>query len=490
MCFGKDQSLFMGLVIKDNDASVSTFLNQIDLLEYDKREIRLQMDILNKNPDVIARVRGWCSDHQKQYGSLACEVSTQEVAALENEYLRKGKESELVFIASSEVFLHPFSLRLLAAKDVPIIAPLLRPLPYAWSHKRNVFLNATESGYYKDHPDYENIAQRKKVGTFRAACVQHVYLIQARYASRLSFKDGSPYDFMAFGNVARKNQIPQFICNEREFGFYINSVEPQKELELSCLQHHITRETVLNISTPFHDDVAIKEYQEYFPIENYAIFQIEEDHFWVDDPWDWKKSNIIKQGIVWEGYNIELFKKYVNEGDTVIDLGGHIGTHTIALSKLVGPSGTVHTFEPQVKIFTELLVNTYLNGCDNVTPHHAAVGASEGQTFMMRPNQTNEGMTKIGSRGEPVSMKTVDSFNIKNVSLIKIDIEGYELEALKGALETVKRDRPVLIIEVFKDARFDEKMDFIKGLGYVVSHTSANDYLCLPLHRVLGSSQL
>ena len=485
-CYADDKPLFMGLIIKDNDASVETFLNRIATLEYDKRSIRMRVDIVNKNPDIVKKVKEWCRAHANQYSHLTCEANNLPISTIKNSYLRE-ECCDWIVIASSDIFLNPFTLRSLIQKNLPIITPLLRPLPKANDPFRNFFLSATETGYYKDHPDYNDIAERKKTVTSTADCVHGIYIIRATEANKLNFEDGSPWDFIAFSNVARKNHILQFLCNEREFGHFIHTDGSSKKISLPWLDHKINRDWVLNISKGFQDR-DLKEYQASFPIELYTLYSVGDDLYWVDDKWDLIKSHYIKKGLVWEPHIVKLFKKYVKEGETVIDIGGHIGTHTILLSRLVGTKGKVHVFEPQTKLFTELAVNTNLNNCNNVIPHRVALGSKEGEAFIAHPCSFNEGMGQISHSGERVQVKTLDSFNLSDVSLIKIDIEGYEIEALKGAMATLQRNKPVMIVEVFSGPECATRLNFIRSLGYKVSHLQGDDYLCLPIKEGTSSA--
>jgi FkbM family methyltransferase len=479
--YGEDKPLFMGLIIKDNVTTIDTFLNKIEGLEYDKSAIQLRLDIINHNPEIAKKVRLWCDSKRARYSSIECKINSLKPSAIKNSYLSENEGNEWIFITSSDVFLKSYALRWLTAKNLPVVAPMLRPLPKPNDPHRNFYLNATEYGYYKDHPDYYHVADRKKTGTFRADCVHSAYLISSNYAYKLNFEDGSAWDFISFSNTARNNKVPQFICNEREFGFFIHSDESVQDFPVQCLIRDVARSNIQKISSRHvQQDDPLKHYQESFPIENYSLYPVQEDLFWVDDKWEFVKSDYIKKGLEWEHHIQELFRQYVKEGDTVIDMGGHIGTHTIVLSRCVGPKGKVHVFEPQTKLFTELLVNITLNRCENVFPHRIALGSKEGVAYINHPNPINEGMAKISSSGEKVALKTLDSFNISNVSLIKIDIEGYEIEALKGALTTIQKNRPVLIIEVFKGPECAERLKFIKSLGYDITHLGGDDYLCVP----------
>jgi len=478
---GEDKPLYMGIIIKDNEALIQAFLRNIESLEYDKRVMILRMDIVNDNPEIKRQVNKWCKRNREKYAHIVCQVAKSRPSTIKNLYLDHLYKTDLIFIISSDIFLKPFTLRWLANKNLPVAAPMLRPLPKANDPFRNFYLSATENGYYKEHPEYYEVADRKKKGTFLADCVHGAYLIHADDASKLNFDDGSAWDFISFSNSARKNLIPQYICNEREFGFFIHSDEPTNNLSSACLTRVVTRDKVQEISSKFTAlDPNLQTYQENFPIENYSLYPVKEDLYWVDEKWDWVKSNYIKKGLVWEPHIEKLFHQHVKEGDTVLDIGGHIGTHTMVLSRCVGPRGKVHVFEPQVKLFTELLVNTYLNGCENVEPHRVALGAKGGVAYMDHPCLKNEGMARISSKGEKVPVKTLDSFQLSNISLIKMDIEGYEMEALKGALSTLQKNRPVMIVEVFQGAECSERLKFIEGLGYEITHLEDNDYLCVP----------
>ncbi len=91
------------------------------------------------------------------------------------------------------------------------------------------------------------------------------------------------------------------------------------------------------------------------------------------------------------------------------------------------------------------------------------------------------GLISSEGDGESVEMVTLDSFNLDNVSFIKIDVEGHEIEVLKGARATLERNKPVMVIEVYGRSDKDDRLDFIRSLGYDVTHISDEDYLCVPI---------
>jgi FkbM family methyltransferase len=162
------------------------------------------------------------------------------------------------------------------------------------------------------------------------------------------------------------------------------------------------------------------------------------------------------------------------------------------MSEQVGPNGTVICFEPQKKIYRELIMNLILNGCSNVMSYRYAIGETEKVVHMCAAVPGNEGGTPIGMGGDEVMMKTLDSFKLENVSLLKIDVEGYEDYVLLGAKETIMRNRPVILIELMGGNDYDtsspeirERVDATKNIlrsyNYSVSKVFSADYLAIPL---------
>lgn len=148
----------------------------------------------------------------------------------------------------------------------------------------------------------------------------------------------------------------------------------------------------------------------------------------------------------------ELFASLVHEGMTVLDIGANIGAHTILLSKLCGPAGSVIAFEPQPFIFNMLCGNAALNSCKNVFLFNAAIGDKNGSIIVPGVDYSqsgNFGGLPLGSyeQGLPVSLFKLDDCNIKRCDFIKMDIEEMELEALRGAENLIKTFRPVIYFE-------------------------------------------
>lgn len=149
---------------------------------------------------------------------------------------------------------------------------------------------------------------------------------------------------------------------------------------------------------------------------------------------------------------MEMLGRFLRPGDTVVDLGANIGAHTLYFARRVGSSGRVIAFEPQRVVFQTLCANVALNSLTNVWALQAGAGEAEGQTRlppMDYSRSDNFGAVSLddAEAGEPVPVRTVDSLELKDCALLKLDVEGWEAQALRGAKATLERCRPLLYLE-------------------------------------------
>lgn len=153
---------------------------------------------------------------------------------------------------------------------------------------------------------------------------------------------------------------------------------------------------------------------------------------------------------------------------TCLDIGANIGCISQALLKA---GHKVVAFEPQPQLFSLLGTNLLNRGEVVLVP--AAVGSEEGHVEMPKVQYSakgNFGGLGIGDKSIygniSVPVVTIDSYNYNDVGFMKIDVEGYELEVLRGATSTIKRCKPVMYIE---DDRKDKSIAlraYIRELGY------------------------
>jgi FkbM family methyltransferase len=160
-----------------------------------------------------------------------------------------------------------------------------------------------------------------------------------------------------------------------------------------------------------------------------------------------------------DGYEkdtFDFFRKNAKQGDTILDIGAHIGLYCVPLSKSVGENGKVFCFEPTPTTYSILLKTIELNKCRNVTPVNAAISDKTGSITFNLTSDSGEGSnanSMVTSNRTVATMEikaySADDFRKENnlkIAILKIDVEGAELLALKGASDTFRIDRPLCIL--------------------------------------------
>ena len=216
------------------------------------------------------------------------------------------------------------------------------------------------------------------------------------------------------------------------------------------------------------DTDEMAAYLDEFPVGDYQIAEVANlGKFYVDDnPAQVKKT--LLGGKPWEPHVIWELKEFLSPGDTVLDIGAHIGSITIAMARLIGPDGTVYAFEPQKKIYRELVQNIKLNELANAVPLRFAISSEPG-LIEMSTGDTHDGRVSVGKGGDKVEARAIDSFGFSDVSLMKIDVEGHEVEVLRGAEKTIGAFHPVIIIEIWQRSR-ETVIPILEGYGYSLRH--------------------
>jgi FkbM family methyltransferase len=165
---------------------------------------------------------------------------------------------------------------------------------------------------------------------------------------------------------------------------------------------------------------------------------------------------------------LNLRRTYYGDGVVALDCGANIGVHTIEWAQAMTSWGRVVAFEAQERIFYALAGNIALNNVFNASALHAAIGgevgsmdipvldynapASYGSFELKRTSGEMIGQVIDYENGPKatINLVTIDHLECERVDLIKIDIEGMEMEALAGAKDTLARSKPVLLIEHVK----------------------------------------
>ncbi len=158
----------------------------------------------------------------------------------------------------------------------------------------------------------------------------------------------------------------------------------------------------------------------------------------------------------YESFERSLLKEWIQEGDIVLDIGAHIGLFTLIMSRLVGPSGQVYSFEPFPDSYRLLVENLQANGVENATVLQAAVGAvnNRASLFLNPENSGDHGMFdpdghRFALEVDSIRLDDFEPLKDRLVSFIKMDIQGAEGEALKGMNELLNRNPGIRIFFEF-----------------------------------------
>jgi FkbM family methyltransferase len=195
---------------------------------------------------------------------------------------------------------------------------------------------------------------------------------------------------------------------------------------------------------------------------------------------------------------LDLRRRYHGDGILAVDCGANIGVHTVEWAKHMNGWGSVIALEAQERMFYALGGNIAINNCFNARAIHAAVAGQPGKMKIPQPDYlTPASFGSLELRktdetefiGQPIDytdakmtdVQTVslDSLGFGRLDLIKMDIEGMELEALAGATACIISQRPILIIEAIKTDR-NKLRSLLGDLGYAVFDSGMN---CVAVHK-------
>lgn len=214
-----------------------------------------------------------------------------------------------------------------------------------------------------------------------------------------------------------------------------------------------------------------------------------------------KGNDLISNAVKQQGYEIEVFALSQtllrrHENGVVLDIGANMGTFSIPLAK-ANPHMTFHAFEPQRIIYYQLCANTFVNGLDNLHCHNFGLSNKSRRFEIVVPDYANE--TNIGAfsidkevRENEYEVKTegaketmvtfpLDDGRHQNVRLIKVDVEGHELEVIKGGIETIKGNNyPPIIFEAWNwkpwfEPKRKQLFEYLQGHGYDITEGGNNN---------------
>jgi FkbM family methyltransferase len=188
---------------------------------------------------------------------------------------------------------------------------------------------------------------------------------------------------------------------------------------------------------------------------------------------------------------LHLRRRYFGDGVFAIDGGANIGVHTVEWARQMHGWGKVLSFEAQEIVFYALAGNIAINNCLNARARLSALGETVGTIVIPQPDylapgsfgslelRQSETTQHIGQdisyaadAGVEVPMVSVDSLALERVDLLKLDVEGMEMDVLRGAADTIRRCRPALVVEFIK-SDLEEIRGFLRELGYSTAFAMA-----------------
>lgn len=178
-----------------------------------------------------------------------------------------------------------------------------------------------------------------------------------------------------------------------------------------------------------------------------------------------------------------LFLKYLKVGDTFVDIGANIGFHSLFAAAHMEDKGEVHSFEPLSHLCSQIKKSIDANNFTSIKVHHTALSdvAGEGEIHLLAENTGGSSLLFNGDHNssvEKVHISRLDEILSveKPVHVIKIDVEGYEYEALKGGENILRKWKPIIFLEFSPMFYIKESplkpyklIAFLESLGYAFS---------------------
>ena len=203
-------------------------------------------------------------------------------------------------------------------------------------------------------------------------------------------------------------------------------------------------------------------------------------------PDDIIESYLLHSG-TWDPEVWSIIKSKIGPGATMIDVGAHIGTMSLRAARVVGDTGSVVAVEPNPNTLRKLRTNIALSGAWNILVEPVACGATEGKLPLYVSGHVNSGGSSLsknnalnqGGAGTSVEVpivpldSIVERAGLTRIDEIKLDVEGAEVQVLRGAENSIRKFRPAIVSEVIDEqlrnmgssqAEFES---VLKSYGYV-----------------------
>jgi len=186
-----------------------------------------------------------------------------------------------------------------------------------------------------------------------------------------------------------------------------------------------------------------------------------------------------------EAGEVEFLKSIAKKGMHAIDIGANIGITSVVIAKIIRREGRLCSFEPVPEYCGILKDNISSNGLANVKVHRLAVTDRVGRAPFFQKGSSSGIVFEEGARRLEVSTTNIDRFlydeKMERTDLINMDCEGSELLVLRGAKETLRKNKVNIFCEIHHDflkelgQSVDDIVEYLQGLEFQVQSISLND---------------
>ena len=203
--------------------------------------------------------------------------------------------------------------------------------------------------------------------------------------------------------------------------------------------------------------------------------------------------HLLQTGAAIDYPEIDIVSQLVEPGMVAVDVGACFGLWTLAFAK---NAAAVYTFEAQRLLYNCICGSLALNSIENVFVYNAAIGATNGTIDVPRydyhgqlqfgcvhlcPRKDHGEMLQEPKGSESVPLIALDVLGLPQIDVMKVDVEGMELDVLKGAKQLIEKSRPALYVEIILTDR-QAVVDFLEPMGYVFTGNTDN-LLALPKEK-------
>jgi len=185
----------------------------------------------------------------------------------------------------------------------------------------------------------------------------------------------------------------------------------------------------------------------------------------------------------YEPIETRILRKIARDSSVIVDIGANVGFYTVELAFSMPSNGILFSFEPVEHTNIQLRQNVELNGLENVQVFKLGLSNLESETEIFLPNKSVSSAASLRNLhpqevvfSEIIKLKTLDSVfesqHIDNCDLIKIDVEGGELQVIQGGKKLIEKYKPTIFAELLRkwSSAFsyhpNEVMRLLSGIGY------------------------